>query len=263
MPDAVIPGYTRPSLIGLRIHSVYNLRIVAAVVCMATLASCNSGNTNRGTPVSQEQQPVQSSPIDGPIRYVAVGDSTGVGVGARDGGYVIRLFRFINSVKPDSKLTNLCFSGATTSDVIRDQLDSALKANPNLVTLAIGINDIGHGVSKDQFGRNYELILSMLRARTNARIVVANIPDISSAPRIPEFMRAEYQQQIVEFNGIVEGTAARHRVTVFDVFTLTQRELREHPEYFSHDGFHPSDLGYQLWAEQMWPVVARTIGTNQ
>jgi lysophospholipase L1-like esterase len=33
-----------------------------------------------------------------------------------------------------------------------------------------------------------------------------------------------------------------------------------HPEYFSSDGFHPSDKGYELWATQMWPTVARVIG---
>lgn len=58
---------------------------------------------------------------------------------------------------------------ATTSDVLRDQLDAGERASPQLVTLGIGINDIGHGLSLEQFSKNYEEILRRL----------ANIPDIS------------------------------------------------------------------------------------
>ena len=59
----------------------------------------------------------------GPIVYVALGDSTGAGVGAREGGYVVRLFKHIEERRPGSKLSNLCVSGATTADVLRAQLE--------------------------------------------------------------------------------------------------------------------------------------------
>lgn len=203
-----------------------------------------------------------SAPISGPINYLAVGDSTGAGVGARNGGYVARLFKRIVAIRPESKLTNLCFSGATTSDVLQRQLDRGVQTAPNLVTLGIGINDIGHGVGIEEFAKNYEEILSRLRTDTQARIVVTNIPDISSAPRIPEFARREYQQMIVAFNERLEAIAARYEVTVFDVHKVTHEQLASHPEFFSSDGFHPSDAGYELWAEEMWPVMARVIGVD-
>ena len=69
------------------------------------------------------------TPISGPVNYVALGDSTGVGVGARNGGYVARLFQNIASERPESKLTNLCVSGATTADVLRSQLRRGHRAN--------------------------------------------------------------------------------------------------------------------------------------
>jgi acyl-CoA thioesterase I len=202
----------------------------------------------------------QQPPITGPIKYAALGDSTGAGVGAREGGYVARLFKRVLQERPGSRLTNLCVSGATTSDVLRRQLDHALAANPNLVTLGIGINDIGRGVTLDEFGKNYEEILGKLRSKTKAAIVVTNIPDISSAPRIPPIIRDEYLRLVVEFNRKLEEIATRHGVTVFDVYTITHEQLPDHPEFFSDDGFHPSDIGYELWAETMWPTIAATIG---
>ncbi len=198
----------------------------------------------------------------GPITYLALGDSTGSGVGATEGGYVTRLFKRIVAHRPGSKLINLCVSGATTSEVLRDQLDSGVRADPQLVTLGIGINDIGYGLSLEQFSENYEEILSRLKNNTRATIVITTIPDISSAPRIPAAMRSEYHQRIVEFNGRLAEIASAHGVIVFDVYTITHEHLPSHPEYFSGDGFHPSDKGYELWAERMWPTIARTIGVD-
>ena len=200
------------------------------------------------------------SMIVGPVVYVALGDSTGYGVGAREGGYVKRLFDRINERRPTSTLSNLCVSGATTDDVVREQLDRAVGLNPNLVTVGIGINDIGHGLTLEQFSKNYEQILSTLKEKTHAQIVVTNLPDVSSAPRIPDSMRRVYQRQIDQFCQRLVEIAERHGVTIFDIYTITKDELPSHPEYFSSDGFHPSDEGYELWATQMWPTVAKVIG---
>ncbi len=228
-------------------------------------SACQSNNSNGKVGVNEQlSESMSITPISGPVNYVALGDSTGVGVGARNGGYVARLFQNIVSERPGSKLTNLCVSGATTADVIGSQLRRGIAGNPNLVTLGIGINDIGLGVGVgvEEFARNYEEILSELKKGTSARIVVTNIPDISSAPRIPEFARRQYQQAIIAFNDRLEAIAARHEVAVFDVHSRTRDQLPSHPEFFSSDGFHPSDAGYEMWAREMWPVVARTIGVG-
>jgi lysophospholipase L1-like esterase len=198
----------------------------------------------------------------GPIHYVALGDSTGVGVGARNGGYPGRLFKHISERRPGSRLTNFCVSGATTVAVLESQLDQALAAKADFITLGIGINDIGHGLTVEEFGMNYEAILSRLKRDTGATILVTNIPDISTAPRIPEVARRRYHQLIVDFNQRLDEIALRHSVPVFDIYTITHQELPAHPEYLSSDGFHPSDKGYELWAEHMWPAIAKFFDGN-
>jgi len=238
---------------------------VSTLILVVLMAGCNSGKQSRQNGVSVTRLTHISrnrltDSMTGPIKYLALGDSTGAGVGARDGGYVARLFKRITGVRPGSALTNLCVSGATTSDVLRGQLDRGMRADPQLVTLGIGINDIGHGLTLEQFSKNYEEILSRLKSDTKAAIVVTNIPDISSAPRIPKAIRTEYHQQIVAFNQRLQEIALRHEVSVFDIYTVTHEELSSHPEFFSEDGFHPSDEGYEFWAKQMWPIIALTIG---
>ena len=224
--------------------------LFACVVAML-LVGCNQENM-----VQQTSEKLK----EGPIIYVALGDSTGAGVGARDGGYVARLFKRILELRPGSQLSNLCVSGATTEDLMRGQLDRGVALNPDLVTVGIGINDIGHDFTLEQFSKNYEQIISTLKQKTHAQIVVTNIPDISSAPRIPGPLRNEYQRRIVQFSERLAEIANRHGVTVFDIHTITKAELPSHPEYFSADGFHPSDKGYELWASEMWPTLAGVIG---
>ena len=199
----------------------------------------------------------------GPIVYVALGDSTGAGMGARNGGYVARLFKRLEERRPQSQLSNLCISGSTTADVVRNQLERGVALNPDLVTNGIGINDIGHGLSIEEFSKNFDQILSTLKEKTHATIVVTNLPDISSAPRIPGSMRNQYQRQIDEYCKRLEEIANKYDVTIFDIYTITKKELPSHPEYFSADGFHPSDEGYELWATQMWPTLAQAVGVPE
>jgi lysophospholipase L1-like esterase len=195
----------------------------------------------------------------GPLHYVALGDSTGSGVGATNGGYVARLFKRVLGERPGSHLTNLCVGGATTEDVLRSQLERAINAKPAILTLGIGINDIGHGVSLENFAQNYETIVSRLINESDAPLVITNIPDTSTSPRLPEIMRPEIHSRIVLFNEKIHEIASKHGATVFDVYSVTHESLPDHPEYFSADGFHPSDAGYEVWAESMWPTLARTI----
>jgi lysophospholipase L1-like esterase len=198
---------------------------------------------------------------DAPVVYAALGDSTGVGVGAKEGGYVARLFTRIQSLRPDSRLTNVCVSGAQTEDVLRTQISTALAAHPTLVTLGIGINDVGHGVTVERFAQNYEEIVKRLKAGTNgASIVITNIPDISLAPAIPAAMRDDVARRVNLFNERIKEVAGRHNLIVVDAHTATHEVIQSSPTFFSEDGFHPSDEGYERWAEMMWPTVESAIG---
>jgi acyl-CoA thioesterase-1 len=195
-----------------------------------------------------------------PVVYTALGDSTGAGVGARTGGgYVARIFERIRKERPQSRLNNLCVSGATTDDVLRGQLRPAINSHPTLVTLGIGINDIGHGLTLETFARNYAEIVKQLTEETSARLVITNIPDISLAPVVPVNARDETRRRVQLFNEKIEAIARQYELLVVDAYSETHNIMPSHPEFFSDDGFHPSDLGYQQWAETMWPAIKAAI----
>ena len=198
---------------------------------------------------------------DAPVVYVALGDSTGVGMGARKGGgYVARLFERIERVRPGSRVVNLCMSGARTDDALRGQVARVAALHPTLVTVGIGINDVTNNVPFERFAANYEQIITRLRAATDAPIVATNIPDISPAPAVPEFARAEAARRIALFNERIAQIAAQQQITLVDAYDMSREIIPAHPEFFSADGFHPSDEGYEYWAKMMWPAVKTAIG---
>ena len=196
-----------------------------------------------------------------PVVYVAMGDSTGVGVGARKGGgYVSRLFERLARERPGSRLVNLCVSGATTGDVLRGQVGRVGAAGPGLVTLGIGINDATRQATPEQFRRNYEEIARRLREETRAPAVISNIPDVSYAPRVPAFLRDEARRRIEALNEAIDSVSRAYRFTLVDAFGFSREVIPRHPEFFSADGFHPSDEGYEFWAVKTWPAVREALG---
>jgi lysophospholipase L1-like esterase len=226
--------------------------LILVIAACGPRTSSNTGNENN-TMMTNDKKDAQ-------VTYVAVGDSTGVGVGAEKGGYPARLLKRIKEGRRSARLVNLCVSGATTEDLLREQLKQAIAARPTLITVGIGINDLGHYVAVEKFARNFEEIVKRLKTETSAAIVVSNLPDISLAPVVPADQREQTRSQINLFNARIAEIAARYKLSLVDAYTETHAIIPSHPEFFSDDGFHPSDEGYEYWAKTMWPAVRSALG---
>ena len=241
------------------------LSVYAVALLLLAGAACGLRRTQASKSEGASMRAEKALAATTPVTYVAFGDSTGVGVGARKGGgYVARLYERIERVRTGSSVKNFCVSGAETADVLRTQiarLDSTTR--PTLVTVGIGINDVTHGVAPEQFARNYEEIITRLKSKTDAPIVVTNIPDISTAPRVPVFLHEQVQRRIQLFNERLAEIAARHELLLVDAYNMSRDVIPKHPEFFSADGFHPSDEGYEYWAKMMWPTVKEAVGEGE
>jgi acyl-CoA thioesterase I len=196
------------------------------------------------------------------VNYVALGSSTGAGIGARVGGYPDALVRLLAEAGIDARLVNLCETGATTLDVLEDEADRVATLRPGLITLGIGANDVVRGVPEEAFAYNLEQIASRL-ALARAPVIVANIPDLTLCPIAQNYQPEPYRARIELFNEHIEATCSRHGFLVTDLYEMSQREAPGHPEYFSSDGFHPSAAGYELWARELWPHVQRALSGEE
>jgi len=191
--------------------------------------------------------------------YVALGDSTGVGVGASSGGgYADRLYRRLLPLLPGARLVNLCESGAGAADVLETQVPRARRAQPSVITLGVGINDVTWQVPEEAFAINLEEI-AVAVGSLRVPVVLMNIPDLALAPVAARYDSSLFERRIEVFNEHVEATAARHHFTLVDLFSAT-KNLRGKAGLFSADGFHPSAEGYQEWVAHLWPGMRAALG---
>jgi lysophospholipase L1-like esterase len=190
---------------------------------------------------------------------VAVGDSTGIGLGARDGGgYVERLFARMERKRPGAVLLNLSAAGATTADALNKQLPRLDGTGATLVTICIGLNDLLRGREAKEFAGNYDALVNGLR-QPGRLIVLTNLPDVASAPALKEMGEESLRIRLGQFNKAIEEIAARHGTPLVDLYRVSVESVGSRPEFFSSDGLHPSELAYARWAEAMWTVLEPAI----
>jgi lysophospholipase L1-like esterase len=192
------------------------------------------------------------------ISYVSLGDSTAVGIGAmRGGGYPERLASLLRREGFSVGHSSFGQSGARVRDVFNNQIKRAVAAQPNLVTLGIGTNDIWRGTAVEDFQEDLDRIARRLK-QTGAPLVVSNIADMALAPVAQLVPSALYEGRIEPFNDAIAEVARAHGLHLVDLYTASKELIPRNPHFFSGDGFHPSEHGYDEWAELMLPLV-RTL----
>jgi lysophospholipase L1-like esterase len=199
------------------------------------------------------------------VLYVALGDSTVEGIGATSSSatYVSRLHARLRAVYPRASVANLGLGGATSADVVDDQLERAIVLRPHLVTLSIGPNDITGRVPVQDYERHVDTIFRRLTQETSAVVVANLLPDLAITPRFRGREAAPVVGGLtVRFNEALGRAARSHGVEIVDLYRPSRAEIPRRPELVAADGYHPSDLGYARWAELLWTGVERRIVTR-
>src|SRR5438552_9269534 len=118
-------------------------------------------------------QPVQPKAL----RYVAIGASDAVGVGARDPETEGWVPRFGARLGSNVRVINLGVSGSTLGQALDEQVGPALDAQPDVVTVWLAVNDLNARVPLDQYAAQLDTLLTQLDG-TRARVLVGNVPDL-------------------------------------------------------------------------------------
>lgn len=183
--------------------------------------------------------------------YVAIGDSSVEGVGAshHTKSYPSLVFEKIKLTYPEGEYHNLGKSGDRIKHVIENQLPQALVLKPNLVTVSIGVNDIRGRVKLSQFEKDLVYLICSLQRETDAKVIITNIPDFSSLPSLPIYIRIASKILILRFNKSIEKISDNFGLTLVDIFKVSRKLCKQWRDFISNDGYHPSDAGYAIWAE--------------
>ena len=190
------------------------------------------------------------------FRYVAIGASDTVGVGASDPRTGSWPARVAARLPAGSDYLNLGVSGSVASQAARDQIPAAIGARPQLVTIWLAVNDLNANVSAPDYAAALRSVVAPLVSGTTARIFVGDVPDLRSVPAYAGTDQAALLARIAAYNAAIAAIAATFsgRVTVVDLFTGSGPLVSTIT--VSADGFHPSDAGYALIADRFALSIA-------
>ncbi|MCU1424865.1 MAG: hydrolase family protein [Microbacteriaceae bacterium] len=187
----------------------------------------------------------------GEILYVAVGDSAAQGIGASVPGrsYVGLLANHIRRTSGRTvRVINLSQSGARLREALSVQLPHVCAAEPDIVTVSIGANDMGSSFREDRFEAEVDRIYRELPAHS----IVADIPSHYVGPK---------ERNVRVANVIVRRVAERYNLFVAPLHAVTRRQsaLWYVVNQVAADFFHPNDRGYRVWASAFSPQVDRRL----
>lgn len=222
-------------------------------------ASSHSAQATQAIPATQPVQPVTGQQIltNGPVTYVALGASDAVGVGSNQPGSQGYVPLLAQRLPKGSRPINLGISGIKLHRALQEEVPLALSTSPKLITIWLVTNDFVANVSYDSYMQDLDTLLKQLRAGTHARIIMANLPDLTRLPafaKLTSAQKASMLTQITRWNEKIAKIAAIYAVGVVDLFAQDSK-LTAHPEYISVDGFHPSPAGYVQLANYFWDAI--------
>ncbi|HEV8535741.1 MAG TPA: GDSL-type esterase/lipase family protein [Candidatus Limnocylindria bacterium] len=218
------------------------------------LAGCSSAP---GAERPSSTPPVTSSPTPRPtgtlapaIRYVAIGASDTVGVGAADPAHGSWPARIAARLPAGSLFVNLGVSGSITLQARSEQLPGAIAQRPTIVSIWLAVNDLNATIDPRSYADSLGEIVNTLVQRTDATIFVGNVPDLRAVPVYASADKQALLRGITAYNDAISAIAARSpaRVVVVDLFTGSAELVST--AVVAQDGFHPSDTGYELIAER-------------
>ena len=175
--------------------------------------------------------------LPGDFIYLALGDSVANAIGASrpQNGYVGLIERNIHEkTGRNVHVINVSVTGATTDNVIREQLPKIRRWRPDLVTLDIGANDVNKNLPEVDFMRDFATILDALPA---GKTIVADLPT---------FVRGPKQSTLMRLNAAMHAQIAAHHFEVAPIFEVTSATIHDWRTYGA-DFFHPSNKGHRNW----------------
>lgn len=194
--------------------------------------------------------------------YVALGDSFTAGNGIAAGQrWPDLLAAMLAGERDDFNYRNLARDGADSRDVLAT-VQPAIAAQPDLVTLVCGANDVLLSTRPDVTGfeGRFEHMLEQLRAGVpGVRILVSTYPDGWEMPGLGPRTAQRIDRGIRALNRTIIETAFSQGVACMDV---TSHPGAKEPGNLDTDGLHPSGRGHQRAAVEYARALDRHFGTE-
>lgn len=185
------------------------------------------------------------------LKLIALGESTVAGMGARthQTGLAGPLaFALSRQTKRRVKWSVVARSGINARDC-RTELAPQLKGmNADVVVIALGVNDTIELHTARRWMNDVERLIDAVRDEVgDAQVLLSGVPPMDCFPALPQPLRFVLGARSASLERATVELTKRLRRVEHVPFAIE----KDCKELFCEDGFHPSERGYQLWAEQL------------
>lgn len=194
-----------------------------------------------------------------PIQYVALGASDAFGIGANpiSRGYV---YRIKDGFEDRGRRVSLLNLGIPTADLpaIKKTAKAALKRDKDidLITIWTGANDCIGGGEVKEFEEDLESMLARIRDKSNAFVVIMNLPDLTQIKKFREDPNKHVtKERVTAYNAAITRQANKYKVPIVDFFKAAPGDM-----LVSKDGFHPNNDGHQKIADLYLKIILPHFG---
>lgn len=192
------------------------------------------------------------------LRWTALGDSF---TAPSDGleGWTVTVADELEAAGTSVDLLNVARAGAMSDDVLTRQLPVALAADPDLVSVICGANDVIRSVRPDLAGfaeRYRGLLRSLARCAPAATVITATYPDIGGSLPLRDRSRRRVEAGLRAVNDIVRDAGREFGAEVLE---LADHPGRLQPGNFAADRVHPSRAGHLQAAASFIDLLRETL----
>ena len=198
-----------------------------------------------------------------PLRLVMLGDSSATGLGSDSppqtpgallaGGVARDLRRRV-------RLDVVAAVGARSAD-LEDQVARALEHPVDLAVIMIGANDVTHGVSPEDAGRDLGTAVRTLK-ESGALVVVGTCPDLGRVKPLMQPLRTVAAFLSRRMAAAQAVAVVEHGGVAVTLGTLLAEEFGKHAHLWSADRFHPSPEGYRRVSDALLPSLLEGMGVE-
>lgn len=192
-------------------------------------------------------------------RFAVLGDSIAAGTGDPSPGYeptgwADRVAAALGRIAPTLAYRNTGRIGATSTQVLDQQLPEILEFAPDLVHVNCGGNDLFEpGADLDRLHANLATICTALTA-TGAQLSLFTVADVWTVERMSP-MRL-MRSKMAALNDVVRATAAEHDALLTEFWT---HPVRLRPTLMSADLIHFTTSGHAVVATEVIKTLATRI----
>src|SRR3989441_13010016 len=192
-----------------------------SVLCAALVSACSAPGAAQASPTrgpaaspstataSPNSRPATATVTSG-VKYVAVGASDTVGVGASDpakGSWPALVAARLPAGSPP--YTNLGVAGSLALQAVTQQLPGAIAQKPDVVSVWLAVNDLNATIVPASFADSLGQIVDGLVQKTSATIFVGDVPDLRAVPVYAGADKARLLAGIQGDNDAIAAIAAK------------------------------------------------------